>query len=335
MGEKKRTSISDVARRANVSITTVSRVINNVSTVSQKNRVKVEEAIAHLKYNPNVNAQNLARGSNNAIGLVIPGYPGIFHSFYAIEIIRGVGHACEANRLDLVFHITNGFNPINTNSVGGIVFADVIENRKQVEQAVAQGTPCAIINNHVTDLDVSYLAINNKEGGKMATDYLISLGHNKVATITGQLSTQSGSERLEGFQACCKKNKVKVPDEYVFQGDYSRRSAREAVEEFLQLKDRPTAIFAASDDMALEAMATIMEKGLKVPEDISIIGFDDNPACLYAPVSLTTIKQPLFQIAEEAVKILLDITAEKREDNVQKTVKPELVVRESCCPPKS
>lgn len=335
MNEKKKVSISDVARRAKVSITTVSRVINNVSTVSKKNRIKVEEAIAHLKYKPNVNAQNLARGSNNAIGLVIPGYPGIFHSFYAVEIIRGVGHACEANRLDMVFHITNGFNPINTNSVGGIVFADVIENRKQVEQAVAHGTPCAIINNHVDDLDVTYLAIDNKEGGRLATDYLISLGHKKIATITGQLSTQSGSERLAGFEACCKKNNIAVSEEYIFHGDYSRRSAREAMEQFLSLKDKPTAVFAASDEMALEAMATIMEKGLKVPEDISIIGFDDNPACLYAPVSLTTIKQPLFQIAEEAVRILVEMTTEKRDIHVQKTVKPELVIRESCRPPKS
>ncbi len=334
MSDQKKVSIEDVARRAKVSITTVSRVINNVSTVSKKNRIKVEEAIAHLKYKPNVNAQNLARGTNNAIGLVIPGYPGIFHSFYAIELIRGVGHACEANKLDLVFHITNGFNPINTNSVGGIVFADIIENRKQVEQAVAQGTPCAIINNHVDDLDVSYIAINNKFGGEQAADYLASLGHTRIATITGQLGTQAGADRLEGFKQCLAKKKTALPDEYIVQGDYSRRSAREGAEKLLALKDKPTAVFVASDDMALEVMATFMEKGLKVPEDISIIGFDDNPACLYAPVSLTTIKQPLFEIAEEAVKTLIDMISEKRPDHLQKTVKPELVVRESCAAPK-
>ena len=334
MAEQKKVSIEDVARRAKVSITTVSRVINNVSTVSKKNRIKVEEAIAHLKYKPNVNAQNLARGTNNAIGLVIPGYPGIFHSFYAIELIRGVGHSCEAGRLDLVFHITNGFNPINTNSVGGIVFADVIENRKQVEQAVAQGTPCVIINNHVDDLDVNYIAIDNVSGGEQAADYLVSLGHKKIATITGQLGTQAGKDRLEGFKNLMSSKNIDLPDDYVFHGDYSRRSAREGMEKLLSLDEVPTAVFAASDDMALEAMAVVMERGLKVPEDISIIGFDDNPACLYAPVSLTTIRQPLFEIAEESVKILTNSAEKEHVDLVQKTVKPELVIRESCGSPK-
>ena len=136
--KKSRINIHDVAERAKVSITTVSRVLNNVSTVSRENQARVEEAIAFYKFKPNVSAQRLAGGFNNAVGLVMPGYPGIFHSFYAIEIIRGIGHSCEVLKHDLVFHITSGNNPINTNAVGGIIFADIIENRKQVEAAQAQ-----------------------------------------------------------------------------------------------------------------------------------------------------------------------------------------------------
>ena len=119
-------SIEDVAKRAKVSISTVSRVINNLPTVSKKNQARVEEAVAHFKYRPNVSAQRLASGYNSAIGLVMPGYPGIFYSFYAIEIIRGTGHACETLKLDLLFHITNGSNFLNPNTVGGIIFADII-----------------------------------------------------------------------------------------------------------------------------------------------------------------------------------------------------------------
>src|SRR3989338_5652478 len=114
---KKRASIEDVARRAKVSITTVSRVINNVPTVDPKIQAKVEEAVAFFNYQPNISAQRLARGLNNAVGLVMPGYPGIFHSFYAIEIIRGIGHACETLKLDLIFHITDGYTSLNTNNV--------------------------------------------------------------------------------------------------------------------------------------------------------------------------------------------------------------------------
>jgi len=310
--EKKKLNIEDVARRAKVSITTVSRVINNVPTVSTKNQAKVEEAIAHLNFKPNVSAQRLARGYNNSIGLVMPGYPGVFYSFYAVELIRGVGHACETKRLDMVFHITNGTNPINTSNVGGVIFADVIENRKQVESAIAMGTPCLIINNKVDDLDVSYIAVDNKLGGKIAGDYLTSLGHKRVATITGNLNTQAGAHRFEGFKKFLEDKNIDLPEEYVCKGDYSRRCARQAGEAFLKLKVPPTAIFAASDEMALEIITVIMEKGLKVPEDISVIGFDDNPACLFGSVALTTVKQPLFKMAEDSVYLLNSIIAEKR-----------------------
>ncbi len=329
---KKTVSIEDVARRAKVSITTVSRVINNVPTVSQKNRLKVEEAIAHLKFKPNVNAQRLARGINNAIGLVMPGYPGIFHSFYAIELIRGVGHACETARLDMIFHITNGFNPLNPHNVGGIVFADVVENRKQVESAMAVGVPCMVINHEVTDLDVGYIAIDNYRGGQLAGEYFTSLKHKRIAVVTGNLNTQAGAKRFEGFKDVCLSNNVSLPNEYVFEGDYSRRCAREAAEKFLECDQLPSAIFACSDDMALELIAAFLERGIKVPEEVSIIGFDDNPSCLFGPVAVTTIRQPLFKMAQDAVRGLSSVIAGKEKKMIRSVLEPELVIRESCAP---
>jgi LacI family transcriptional regulator len=331
---KKKVSIEDVARRAKVSISTVSRVVNKLPTVSKKNQAKVEEAISFLKYNPNVSAQRLARGTTNAIGLVMPGYPGIFHSFYAIEIIRGVGHACETLRLDLVFHITNGDNPINTNAVGGVIFADIIENRKQVEASLAADIPCIVINNIVTDLDVNYIGVNNIQGGEIATEYLLNLGHQKIATITGNLQTQAGATRLEGYKKALKKSAVPILDDFIVEGDYSRRSARICADKLLSSRERPTAIFVASDEMALETITVIMEKGLKVPDDVSVIGFDDNPASIYGPIALTTIHQPLFQIAEEAVRYLQGIITGKGKATLKKAFVPELVIRESCGAPR-
>ena len=334
MVRKRKVSIADVAARAGVSIATVSRVLNKIPTVNKDNQSKVEEAIAALKYEPDVNAQRLASGRSNALGLVMPGYPGIFYSFYAVEIIRGVGHACETLRLDLVFHITNGYNPLHAHSVGGIIFADIIENRKQVETALAADIPCLVINNVVHDLEVNYIGIDNLVGGEAAADYLVSLGHSRIATITGSLQTQSGAQRHEGFQNILHRKNVPAHPEYIFEGDYSRRSARLGTEKLLALPEPPTAIFAASDDMALEVMAVVMEKGFKVPGDISVIGFDDNPACLYGPIGLTTIRQPLFQMAEEAVKYLQAIMTGKKKSLVQKVLTPQLVVRDSCAAPK-
>ena len=327
--------IEDVARRAGVSISTVSRVINKLSTVDPKNIAKVEEAVAHFKYKPNVSAQRLAKGLNNAVGLVMPGYPGIFHSFYAIELIRGVGHACETLRLDLVFHITDGYNPLSTHNVSGVIFADIIENRRQVESTLEDGIPCIIINNIVKDLDVNYVAVDNVKGGHMATDYLIGLGHKRIATITGNVSTQAGVQRLEGYKKALKEHSLQENSEYVFEGDYSRRSTRAATEHFLSLKEKPTAIFAASDDMALEVIAVALEKGMKVPADLSVIGFDDNPAGIYGPIALTTVKQPLFEMASDAVKNLNAIVTGKNKSPVKLILPPKLVIRESCTKPKA
>ncbi len=327
---EKKVSIEDVARRAGVSITTVSRVLNNIPTVTKSNRIKVEEAIAYLKYKPNVTAQRLARGFNNAIGLVMPGYPGVFHSYYAMELIRGVGHACETLRLDLIFHITNGYNSLNTSNVGGVIFADIIENRSQIETAMEESLHCVVINNVVEDMDVSYIAVDNRKGGRMAADYLINLGHRRIATISGALKTQSGLHRLEGFKETMKKSKVPLREEYIYTGDYSRRCARLAADQFFALKEPPTAIFAASDDMALEAIAVAMERGLKVPKDISVIGFDDNPASIYGAIGLTTIRQPLFKMAEDAVRYLNGVITGKKKTGVKVLLPPELVSRDSC-----
>jgi LacI family transcriptional regulator len=172
--------------------------------------------------------------------------------------------------------------------------------------------------------------VDNKLGGRIAADYLTSLGHKKIATVTGNLNTQAGLHRFEGFQKYLKENNAGLTDEYVYKGDYSRRCARKAGEQFLSMHNPPTAIFAASDEMALEMITVIMENGLKVPEDISVIGFDDNPACLFGPVALTTVKQPLFKMAEDSVHLLSSIIAGSEKTKKKVILAPELVIRESC-----
>ncbi len=332
MGNK-RVNIKDVAKLAKVSITTVSRVINKFPSVNKRNIQRVEAAVAELKYRPNVSAQRLASGANNAVGLVMPGYPGIFHSFFAIEIIRGVGQACEALKLDMVFHISDGVNPLNASYMGGIIFADIIENRKQLDDALDRHIPCLVINNVVQDVDVSYIAVNNLKGGDIAAKYLTGLGHKRIATITGNVKTQSGFDRFDGFMKGMYDAGVEIPKEYVYRGDYSRRSARQAAEFFFSMKERPTAIFAQSDDMALEVMAVAFEMGIRIPEDVSIIGFDDSPQALYGPVGLTTVRQPVFEMAEKSVRILNEMINGKPELRFRTAMDPDLVIRDSCAAP--
>jgi len=326
-------SIEDVARLAGVSIATVSRVINKFPSVKEKNLTKVLSAIKELKFEPSVFAQRLATGKNNIVALIIPRYEGVFYSFYALELIRGIGTLCEALKLDLLLHLTDSRSSINLKGVGGIIFADLIGNRHQLENVLSSNTPCVIINNYVDDLDVSCIAIDNIGGAESAVNYLVSLGHRKIAHITGDLVTQAAALRFEGYKRALKKNNIAFAQEYVFKTDYSRGQARQAAENLIKMPKPASAVFVASDSMALEVMTVIREMGKDIPDDLSIVGFDDNPSGLYGPVALTTVRQPLIKMAEDGIKELNRLMGSNKNTPVKKVrLATELVIRESCKP---
>ncbi|MGE5307943.1 MAG: LacI family DNA-binding transcriptional regulator [Deltaproteobacteria bacterium] len=326
-------SIEDVARKAGVSISTVSRVINKSPTVKERNKVRVLDAIKEFNFQPSVFAQRLATGKSNVIALVIPRYEGLFYSFYALELIRGIGTLAAVLKLDLLLHLADSHSQFNPRSVGGVIFADLIGNRPQVEDALGQGIPSIVINNYVEDLDVSCIAVDNRGGAENAVNYLISLGHQKIAHISGDVATQAAKHRLDGYRKALEKNRIAVREDYILKTDYSRGQARQAAERMFKLPNPPTAVFVASDAMALEVMAVASEHGVKVPSDLSIVGFDDNPSGLYGPVSLTTVKQPLVKMAQDSVKEL-DVLMKSSKKAVKRLFLPtELVIRESCCKP--
>ncbi len=327
----KTVSIKDVARLAGVSITTVSRVINKHPTVQNKNRKAILDVIKQLKFQPSVYAQRLAGGRNNVIALVIPRYEGIYYSFYALELIRGIGTLCAELKLDFLLHLTDTVSALNLRSVGGIIFADIIGNRAQVEDVLNQGIPCVVINNYVEDLEVSCIAIDNKSGAQEVVEYLISLGHKKIAHITGDIVTQAAELRFEGYKQALEKSNIEIRQDYILKTDYSRGQARQAAEQLIRMPDPPTAVFVASDSMALEVMTVVRENGLEVPRDLSIVGFDDNPSGLYGPVALTTIRQPLISMAQEGLKELNRLMKAGSNPELNKVILPvDLVVRESC-----
>jgi LacI family transcriptional regulator len=302
-------------------------------SVKEKNRVRVLEAIKQLKFQPSIFAQRLATGKSNVVALVVPRYEGVFYSFYVLELIRGVGTLCDALKLDLLLHLTDARSPLNLKGVGGIIFADIIGNRHQLEEALSSGTPTVVINNLVPDLEVSCIGIDNAGGAESAVNYLASLGHKKIAHISGDLVTQAAADRFEGYKRGLAKNKIPYNEKYVFKTDYSRGQARQAAERLIKMPDQATAVFVASDAMALEVMTVVRELSKSIPEDLSIVGFDDNPSGLYGPVALTTVRQPLIKMAEESVKELNLLMSAKKKTAAKKIyLATELVIRESCKP---
>ncbi|MDD5655424.1 MAG: LacI family DNA-binding transcriptional regulator [Candidatus Omnitrophica bacterium] len=326
-------SIEDVARKAGVSITTVSRVINKFPSVKEANRARVLDAVKQLKFKPSIFAQRLATGKSNVIALVIPRYEGIFYSFYALELLRGIGTLCEALKLDLLLHLTDTQAPISIGGVGGVIFADIIGNRKQLESVLSENIPCVVINHYIEDLDVSCVAVDNRQGAAEAVAYLISLGHKKIAHISGDLVSQAASQRFLGYKEALKKKNIAFREEYVIKTDYSRGHARMAAEKLLKLPQAPTAIFVASDSMAMEVMSVASELGRRIPQDLSVVGFDDNPTGLYGQVSLTTVRQPLIKMAEEGVKELNLLMNNKKKTPAKIYLPCDLIVRESCAKP--
>jgi len=325
-------NIKDVAREAGVSIATVSRVVNKTTSVKKHNKDKVELAIKKLKFRPNMSAQRLAsKRNNNTIGLVIPRYTDIFHSFYALQILQGVGTAVERMKMDLLLHVANGEASLNISSIEGVIFADIVGNEEQVDNVIEAGLPCVIMNYYTKDLPVSCVSIDNFKAGVDAVEYLIKLGHTRIATITGALKTQVAIDRLSGYLAALEKHKIEKKKEYIKYGDFERASAAILTKELIKMKTPPTAIFVASDEMAVKSIQVCLENGVSVPGNISIIGFDDNPLALnYSPMPLTTIRQPLHNMAITAAQTLSDIIQKKIRANKRIILSTELVERGSC-----
>jgi len=326
----KRTSIADVARAAGVSMTTVSRVMNNVPTVSEANRRKVSDAIRKFNYHPNANAQRLAAGRNSTVGIIIPRFADMFHSFYVSELIKGVGTATEQLKLDLLLHITDGKSAMRIGPVDGLLFADIDGNEDELDQVMDQQIPCVIVNHFIPELPVSCVAVDNRSAAEQVVDYLYKLGHREIATITGHLRTPVGIERFDGYLNAMKKHGLTVKPHFAQHGDYSGRSARDPAKRLLTHRDRPTAIFAASDEMAVTTIEIAAELGIRVPEEVSVVGFDNSPIAAFAKVPLTTVWQPLNQVGEMSVEILHKLITGKQRRPVKRMLGTKLIERQSC-----
>lgn len=320
--------IAHVAKTAGVSTTTVSRVINGVKTVSEENARRVREAIRKLKYHPNPAAQRLASGKTGTIALLIPRFEGVFHSYYALQVIKGIGTAAERSRCDLLLHITDG--KTFPASVNGAIFLDIYGCEELLERVVDEGLPTVVLNHYLEDLPVNCVAVDNRMGAERVVDYLVRLGHREIGTVTGDLKTQAGLDRLDGFVKAMKARQLAVKDEYIRFGDFGLPSARAAAEALLALKDRPTAIFVGSDEMALEAINVALAKGVRVPEELSIAGFDDNPIAAHARIPLTTVRQPLSDMGRMGFEVLLQAMNGKKQTATKLLLPTELIERESC-----
>ncbi len=241
-----------------------------------------------------------------SISLIIPHYHNMFSTFYTLEIIKEVSRAVIKFDVDLLIETT-----WRIPSASGILFADMMGNEHWIKRAGKQKIPYLVLNYYEPDAKLNCIGIDNEKAAIEAVNYLIKAGHRCIATITGKLNAQAGIQRLAGFKESLKAAKLDLDKRYVLAGNWTKESGKRAMEKLLLLDKRPTAVFVSGDEMAMGAMEAVKEQGLKIPEDISFVGFDNVPQTESPEFSLTTVQHPFSDLATLGVKYLTQIIKKK------------------------
>ncbi|MEH6908040.1 LacI family DNA-binding transcriptional regulator [Neobacillus drentensis] len=325
-------TIKDIAKLANVSHTTVSRALNDSPLIKPGTKRKIQEIAAQLNYTPNFNAKSLVMQKSYTIGLFFTSISnGTSPSFFA-DTVKGVNSVINEDYNLFVRGIDDyqDFSSIHHRRFDGIILMSQSEvDNAFIYHVLHQKIPMVVINREINDRSLINILSNDREGSCHAVKYLIEKGHKDIAIIEGIKGFKSSLERREGYLEALIDQEIPIRTEYIVNGNYDMESGYKAMEKLLSLKNPPTAVFCSNDDMAVGALNAVFAKGLTVPGDISVIGFDDIQSAQYTNPSLTTVKKPIEKISRlGAEKILAAV--ENQEINGEKTfVETELIVRKS------
>lgn len=330
-------TVMDVARASGVSCATVSRVLSGYEFVRESTRTRVMEAVEHLGYIANLQARSLAGGRSLIIGLVVPN----LDNGYVGTIALGIDQVLERTNYDLILYTSHrhpGKESLYVRAIANGLTDGLLLIAPQVPATYLdalreQNFPYVLIDQADTTENSSVVESSNWQGAYEATRYLIQLGHTRIAFITGTLAIRSAVDRLRGYKAALTDSDIPVRNELVIEGDYQQQTGYETTKSLLQSVDPlPTAIFASNDLTAFGAMDAARECGLCIPDDISIIGFDDIPQAALVYPKLTTVRQPLEQMGQVAVKMLLERIEDRSRPPQQVSLETQLVIRDSCGP---
>jgi LacI family transcriptional regulator len=331
-----RVTIADIAREAGVSLPTVSRVLNGRGDVSPATRRRVEDLLAQHGDRRRVSG---AAGRANLIDLVFND----LDSPWAVEILRGVEKVAHAAGVGAVVSAVHhraasaqqwlvGIR--SRNSDGAILVTSELAPQLHAELR-RLGMPTVVIDPAgVPTFDIPTIGATNWAGGRSAVEHLLSLGHRRVGMITGPPALLCSRARLDGYRAALESAGVTVDDRLVRQGDFSHESGFGQGTALLELPDPPTAVFASSDQMALGVYEAARRQGLRVPDDLSVVGFDDLPQARWSPPPLTTVRQPLAEMGRAAARTLLQLVQGESPDALRVELATELVVRHSSAAPR-
>src|SRR6188768_530837 len=332
---EKAATIKDIARKLNVSISTVSRALRNAHDVSADTRRTVQALAEELNYQPNLLALSLKRKQTHNIGVIVPNL-----DYVLSTMVKGIDEvALEAGYTVMVCQSNESFGReiVNTKRlldslVDGFIISvssetKVFDHLKKIQD---KKMPMVVFDRVTPFLKAPSVRIDNEDGGFQATEHLLQQGYKRIAILAGPKNLDISNQRLNGYLKALKKYKVSPDENLIIYCDFDQHYAYLATKELLTMKKRPDALFTISDRMAIGAMLAIKEKGLRMPNDIGLVGFNNEPVTNLVTPGITSVDQPAFELGKAAAKLFLEqMHHEEDLSGIETVLKPKLVIRES------
>lgn len=332
-------TIKDIARIAKVSHTTVSRALNDSPLINDKTKNKIKKIAEELNYSPNVNAKSLVTLRSYNIGLFFSTLSTGTSAYFFYDVVRGVNREI-GDTYNLVVkgidELEGQFNRVSPRNFDGIIIMSQSgEDNRMVAHIIDKGIPVVLLNREAGGMPVCNILSDDKDGAYRLVDYLIRCGHRRIALIEGKAGFQSSIKRKRGYLDAHADHGITPDPNLQVAGQYDVESGYAGMKRILQGTDRPTAVFCSNDDMAVGAIKAVIEQGLRVPDDISVAGFDDSVFAAYTTPALTTVRRPIEEVSRRGAAMLLKMIEEKLKTGQMNAkfdpvyMKAELVVRES------
>lgn len=326
-------TIYDVAEKAGVSIATVSKVINNTGRISEKTRKKVMQIMDELEYQPSVVASALSGKSTFTLGLTLPD---LANPYFA-ELARAIEDQGRKHGFNVFICSTDNdadkeeeyYQLFMKKRVDGIIMVSRDKQNVVVKKILSEKVPLVMIAREIFSAPVTSVMVDDYYGGMQAGQHLLQQGHQNIAVIVENLTELGSKERLRGCVDAMKEAQLELDPQLVIEGGYTLESGKAAMKQLLQQKQRPTAVFACNDILAIGAIQAVREGGLKVPDDISIVGYDNTILATIIDPPLTTVAQPMQEIGERSVALLVQQIQSKETVRQRVLLMPDLVVRQS------
>lgn len=338
-------TIKDVARIANVAPSTVSRVIADSPRISEETKQKVKKAMEQLGYHPNLNARNLASQSTQTIGLVMPSSKDVgFQNPFFPSVLQGISEG--AHEKNYALHMTTGkskkeileavIQMVQGKRVDGLVLLYSSVEDKVISYLRERDFPFVLIGKPYKDIEaITHVDNDNIRAMKEATEYLIQLGHSQIGFIGGSMELMVTADRLHGYERALIEAGIEIKKEFIIHQEFLREGGQEAVREIMQLEHPPTGLVVADDFMALGVLNTLDELGIRVPEDISIVSFNNVLLAEMAKPPLTSVDINIFELGFQASKNLIAMVENNNEPTKRLIISHRLIKRLSCSPPRT